>query len=195
MTGRRTSPTAARKAARAANRAPEPVTLAVGVAERIASYVPSSIAPDAWATIRPLVIEVVTAATPATPDRAQHLMLPAAKLALWAIDQGVTLERSSVFVESVVEEWARAQLAAGTSPRSIATHRSHLRALLAPTPTAGPKVGRSNGPNPYSGDEDLALRRAVTGQRTPVYRATGCLLYGLARGAGLNAAANPPHPP
>jgi hypothetical protein len=27
------------------------------------------------------------------------------------------------------------------------------------------------------------------GQRTPVYRSAGCLLYGLARGAGLNAAA------
>jgi hypothetical protein len=189
MTGRRTSPTAARKAARAASRAPEPVVLADDVAERIASYTPSSIEPDAWTNIRPLVIETVTAAAPPTPDRAQHLMLPAAKLVVWAIEHGVTPERSKVFTPALVEEWARAQLAAGTPPNSIATHRSHLRALLPTTPPPGPKVGRGTGTNPYDTDEDLALRRAVMGQRTPVYRSTGCLLYGLARGAGLNAAA------
>ncbi len=189
MTGRRTSPTAARKAARAASRAAEPAVLADDVAERIASYTPSSIDPDAWGNIRPLVIETVTAAAPTTPDRAQHLMLPAAKLALWAIDHGVTPERSKVFTPALVEEWARDQLASGTPPHSIATHRSHLRALLPSTPPPGPTVGRGTGPNPYDTDEDLALRRAVMGQRTPVYRSTGCLLYGLARGAGLNAAA------
>lgn len=189
MTGRRTSPTAARKAARAASRAPEPAALAHGVAERIASYTPSSIDPATWTAIRPLVIETVTAAAPPTPDRAQHLMLPAAKLVLWAISQGVAAERASVFTDTMVEEWARAQLAAGASRSSIATHRSQLRALLPPTPPSGPTVGRGNGPNPYNANEDLALRRAVTGQRTPVYRSTGCLLYGLARGAGLNAAA------
>ncbi|MCB0950254.1 MAG: hypothetical protein KDB44_13455 [Mycobacterium sp.] len=189
MTGRRTSPTAARRAARLARRAPEPVALADDVAQRIASYRPSSIDSVAWTAVRPLVVETVIAAAPPTPDRAQHLMLPAAKLVLWAIDQGVALDRSAVFTETMVEEWARAKLATGTSPRSVATHRSHLRALLPSTPSSGPKVGRGNGPNPYDDAEDLALRRAVTGQRSPVYRSTGCLLYGLARGAGLNASA------
>ncbi|MCB1256754.1 MAG: hypothetical protein KDB26_06600 [Microthrixaceae bacterium] len=183
-----TSAAAARRATRQ-KAAPPSAVLAAGVAERISSYTPSSIPGAQWALVRPLVMEVVTAAAPSTPERAKQLMLPAAKLTLWAIGQGVEMDRATVFTSTMVEEWARAQLAAGVSKRTVATHRSQLRAILPPSPSSAPKVGRGDGPNPYSATEDLALRRAVVGQRTPVYRANGCLLYGLARGAGLNAAA------
>ena len=88
-------PAAARQAARSASCVPEPVPLPDDVAERIATYTPTSIAAAEWVTVRPLVTAVVADAAPATPDRAQHLMLPAVKLAVWAADQGVALARNA----------------------------------------------------------------------------------------------------
>lgn len=154
-------------------------------------YRPKKIDPGVWDTVRLVVVEIVVRSEPSSPAHAQHRMLPVARLAAWAHGQGVSLDPAVLLSERVVEEWARQALASGESPKSVATYRSILRtvaSLVAATPAmvkATATISRSGGAVPYTAAEDLSLRRAVTGQRTPVYRATGCLLYGLSRGAGL----------
>lgn len=186
-TGRPTSRSAALRARRNAERAPEVVALPAEVEARIATYTPSNIPAADWSRVRPLVIDAVRRADPASPDRAQHLMLPAAKLALWAERHGVALTADQVFTRDMVDDWSRAELAAGAPKSSVATNRSHLRHLLPPEPASGGTIGRRTGAQPYTAAEDLAVARSALGQRTPVYRADACLLYGLGRGAGLNS--------
>jgi len=169
------------------------VKLPADVSARIDGYAPKFLDNTEWNKIRRVVIDAVTRSVPASPDAAQHRMLPAAKFVAWAHAEGVALEPAELlWTQQMIEEWARRSIADGEKPTSVATFRSILRRIAsAVTPAASSvtaSIGRSTRPNPYSGAEDLALRRAVTGQRTPVYRATGCLLYGLARGAGLNTA-------
>jgi len=192
--GKPTSAAAARRAAReTAGAAERPVQLPTDVATRIVKYVPLRIDTAVWAAIRSTVVEIVVSSDPTSPDVAQHRMLPVAKLAAWAHSQGVPLDPATLLSEFVIEEWARQAIASGEPKSSTATYRSILRKVAATAGTPSVKttatISRSGGAVPYTADEDLALRRAVMGQRTPVYRASGCLLYGLARGAGLNAAA------
>lgn len=193
-TKKSTSAAAARRAAKEATPGQRgaPAELPPEVEERIVGYRPKKIDPGVWDTVRLVVVEIVVRSEPSSPAHAQHRMLPVARLAAWAHGQGVALEPAVLLSERVVEEWARRSIANGEKPATIATFRSILRritaAITTPTPSVTATIGRSTGPNPYNAEEDLALRRAVTGQRTPVYRATGCVLYGLARGAGLNAA-------
>lgn len=187
-----TSAAAARRAAReAAAAAVRPVQLAPEIATRIAGYRPKKIDPDVWEAIRPAVMEIVSASAPASPGHAQHRMLPVAKLATWARGEGIALDAVTLLSERVIEEWARRSIADGEPASSIATYRSHLRRVAAAvTPAAGSPtaaIRRTDGAEPYTPEDDLALRRAVTGQRTAVYRYTGCLLYGLSRGAGLSS--------
>lgn len=193
MTKKSTSAAAARRAAKETARNPRaaPSELPPAVAERIVGYRPKTIDPGVWDTVRLVVVEIVVRSEPSSPAHAQHRMLPVARLAAWAHGQGVSLEPAVLLSERVVEEWARQALAAGEPPRSVATYRSILRTVAAVVaPGSGPAkatatISRSSGAVPYTSAEELSLRRAVTGQRTSVYRATGCLLYGLSRGAGL----------
>lgn len=194
MTKKPTSPAAARRAAKEAAHDPidAPTELPPEVAERIVGYEPKKIDPAVWDTVRLVVVEIVVRSGPASPEHAQHRLLPVARLAAWAHGQGVPLDPVSLLSERVVEEWARQALAAGESPKSVATYRSILRtvaSVVAPTPPVKTTatISRTGGAVPYTAVKDLSLRRAVTGQRTPVYRATGCLLYGLSRGAGLGS--------
>lgn len=187
-TGRTTSRSAALRARRNAERAPAAsAALPAEIEARITSYLPSSIDLDDWSRVRPLVTDAVRRANPASPDRAQHLLLPAAKLALWAERHGVPLTTDRVFTRNVVDEWSRSELDSGAPKSSVATNRSHLRHLLPPAPTSGGTTGRRHGAQPYTAAEDLAVARSALGQRTRVYRADACLLYGLGRGAGLNS--------
>lgn len=190
--GKPTSAAAARRAAReTAGAAERPVQLPTDVATRIVEYVPRRIDATVWEAIRSTVVEIVVSSDPPSPDQAQHRMLPVAKLAAWAHSQGVPLDPARLLSELVIEEWARQAIASGEPKSSAATYRSILRKVAAAAGTPSVKstatISRTKGVEPYSAAEDLALRRAVTGQRTPVYRATGCLLYGLSRGAGLIA--------
>lgn len=191
---KKTSAAAARRAAREATREPRDATpqLPVEVAERIVGYRPKKIDPAVWDAIRPAVIEIVVRSEPASPGHAIHRILPVAKLAAWAHAEGVALEPATLLSERVIEEWARRAIASGEPSSSVATYRSILRTVAAVAAPARAKptatISRSRGVEPHTADEDLALRRAVTGQRTPVYRATGSLLYGLSRGAGLISA-------
>lgn len=181
-----TSAAAARRAAQEASRAPAPV-LAAEVERYVASYKPLVIATEDWRRVRRVVIDAVTASGPSTAERAKQLLLPAAKLAVWACSRGVPLERERLFTQPVIEEWARAQIAAGVPEKSVATMRSHLRAVAGPAPSPTKTISRSPVQVPYTAADELRLRRAVTGQRSPVYRSHGCLIYGLGRGAGLTA--------
>lgn len=193
MTKKSTSAAAARRAARETADGPRVAApaLATDVAERILAYRPKRIDPTMWEAVRLIVAEIVVASAPASPEHAQHRLLPVARLAAWAHGQGVPLDPAVLLSERVVEEWARQALAAGESNGSVATYRSILRtvaSLVAPTPAMlrpTATISRTGGAAPYTAAEELSLRRAVTGQRTPVYRATGCLLFGLSRGAGL----------
>ena len=182
-----TTPAAALRARRDAERAQGTIELPAEIEERIEAYVPASLDSSDWAKVRPVVTAAVRRAQPVSADRAQHWLLPAAKLALWADRHGVDLTVEAVFSAEMVDEWAKAELAAGTSKASVATHRSHLRNLLPITPTTSATIGRRDVSAPYTRDEDLAVARAAAGQRTVVYRADACLLYGLARGAGLGS--------
>lgn len=184
---RTTSRAAALRARRNAERGTEQVALPAPVEKRIEAYVPASIDSSDWAKVRPVATAAVRRAQPTSADRAQHWLLPAAKLALWADHHGVDLNVETVFTAHMVDEWAKAELAGGTSKASVATHRSHLRNLLPVTPTPSATIGRRDVSEPYTRDEDLAVARAAAGQRTVVYRADACLLYGLARGAGLGS--------
>lgn len=191
-----TSAAAARRAAREATRAQlsAPAVVPSDIAARIDGYQPKNIDVAVWATIRPVVVEIVSGSAPTSPASAQHRMLPVAKLAAWAHTQGVPLDPARLLSGQVVEEWARRSIAAGEPTSSIATYRSILRTVATTwgVPTSSQHevtISRSAGAAPYSAAEDLALRRAVGGQRTPVYRATGCLLYGLSRGGGLSSTA------
>ena len=188
----KTSAAAARRAAKEAARSQRvaPPQLPAEIAERILGYRPKKIDPAVWDTVRLAVVEIVVRSEPSTPVHAQHRMLPVARLAAWAHSRGVSLDAETLLSERVVEEWARQALSSGEPNKSVATYRSVLRTVAAGL--AGPgavkptaTISRSGGASPYAPGEDLALRRAVAGQRTPVYRATGCLLYGLSRGAGL----------
>lgn len=194
MTTRTTSAAAARRAAKEATESQRvaPPQLPAEIAERILGYRPKKIDPAVWDTVRLAVVEIVVRSEPSTPEHAQHRMLPMARLAAWAHGRGVSLDPATLLSERVVEEWARQALSTGESPKSVATYRSAMRAIAAAVmgpavvkPTA--TISRTAGAVPHTSAEDLALRQAVTGQRTPVYRATGCLLYGLSRGAGLIA--------
>ena len=78
-----TSAAAARRAAQEASRAPAPV-LAAEVERYVASYKPLVIATEDWRRVRRVVIDAVTASGPSTAERAKQLLLPAAKLAVWA---------------------------------------------------------------------------------------------------------------
>ncbi len=192
MTKKPTSAAAARRATRmtTGSRGALP-ELPVEVADRILSYRPQRIDAAAWDVVRPVVVEIVVRSAPSSADRAQHRLLPVAKLAVWAHSSGVPLDAATLLSERVVEEWARSSIAAGEPKSSVATYRSILRTVAtAVTPDAAAvksaaAIPRTAGAAPYTSAEELALRRAMTGQRTAVYRATGCLLYGLSRGAGL----------
>lgn len=191
---KRTSPSAARRAARTAiqDKTTQPVdALAPKVAEQIVGYKPVRIDPVVWAAVRLTVVEIVVRSMPSSPEHAQHRMLPVARLAAWAHSAGIALDAKTLLSERVVEEWARQAVTSGEPKSSVATYRSVLRtvanAVFPPATDTTATVPRTTGAAPYSAAEDLALRRVVTGQRSAVYRTTGSLLYGLARGAGLSS--------
>lgn len=187
-----TSAAAARRAAKAnaRNRRDTLREMPVEIAERILSYRPRTIDATVWDAVRPAVVEIVVRSDPSSPDHAQHRMLPVAKLAVWAAGEGISLDASTLLSELVVEEWAKRSIAAGESTGSVATHRSLLRtiatAVLPPSTPTTASIPRRATAEPYTATEDLALRRAVSGQRSAVYRRVGCAIYGLSRGAGLD---------
>ena len=169
----------------AARRASKP-TVDPTVRAAIKGYCPAGIDDTQWQQVRSVVIEAVLGMEPPSVGYAQKLLRQAALLATWAVTQGVAATRQAMFNADVVEAWTAHQLRNGVDERSVATYRSRLRHIVGAHRTAV-GVKRRKLAAPYSAEDDLALRRAVVGQRTPGIRTSACLLYGLARGAGLSS--------
>ena len=169
----------------AARRVSKP-SVAPAVQSSIESYSPAGIPAAKWQQVRPVVIEAVLRAEPPSLEFARKLLRPAALAAAWAVDQGIATDLDSIFTHAVIDEWTARLLANGVTDGTVATYRSRMRSILGARRPAV-TVKRRRLAAPYSPDEDRALRRAVTGQRSTGYRSGACLLYGLSRGAGLSS--------
>lgn len=188
------------RSAAAARRAREelltsaPVPLPTELEEQLQTYQPRPLAVRAhWPTIRPVVVQIMRAATHVTGAGSftDHLTT-VTKLAAWAADQDLPVTLPDLMRYELIERYIAAGMA-GKTDSSINTRRWRLKSLahhVNPGPDAPPPdtpIPKSSVKAPYSSAERAAIVRIATTQPNPRIGRQLCLCVGLGLGAGLDA--------
>jgi integrase len=151
----------------------------------IARYAPGGVSAAAAAFAR----ELVAVAAPTRPARAKALLFAASRLAAFAEEVGLSVERA-LLCEAVIERFIVVGCAA-VSPATRRTLRTNLRALARlierfPQPSPVP-LARERAKAPYSSAEIDGFLRLAACQSTEARRMRAIALVCLGAGAGIVA--------
>jgi len=158
----------------------------------VARFNPNAIPPQVWAAVGPLVRDAVAKANPVDGRDATELMSRTAALLVWCHGQGLELRPEVMFHPDTLDRFIAAaygHLASGTGTNYRRVLRRVGRAILGP-PIYPPRpfsLPKSAPDQPYSRDDERALRGWVRGLSTPRLREGAIALLGLGLGAGLRS--------
>jgi hypothetical protein len=172
-----------------------PAARAGGSAEaalRVARFRPKDIAPQVWAVVAPLARDAVAKANPADDRDATELMSRTAALLVWCNSQGLELRPEVVFHPDTLDRFiatAYGHLASGTGTNYRRILRRVGRATLGPPlyPPRPLSLRKSDPNQPYSRDDERAVRGWVRGLSTSRLREGAISLVGMGLGAGLRS--------
>jgi len=171
----------------------EKVRSAVGGARAcawLAAYRPLRISPREWAAVRPFVVECGERLGLEGGAAAVRVVRVLARLAVWAVGEGLPLDVEVVLDPDTVERFVAVGLAG--EGRSRATYRATLRRVgpllttRAPWEARPAPVARRQVALPYSARELDGLRAAALAQPTPRRVRAARALLALGAGAGLD---------
>jgi hypothetical protein len=159
------------------------------VALRIASYRPRAVDEALWAEIRPFVLSCASALPLGGPASATRTLRVLAQVGLWAVGEGIALDRELVFDPDTVERFVAASPG---SDSSRATYRAVLRRIgpvltrKAPWEPRRPPVSRRQVAAPYTPAELALLSNDASHQTTKARCRAARALIALGAGAGLD---------
>ena len=159
------------------------------IALRVSSYCPRAIDDPLWASIRPFVLACALELPLDGWASATRILRVLTQIALWAVDEGIGLDRELVFDPDTVERFVAALRG---SDASRATNRAVLRrigALLtrkAPWEPRKAPVSRRQVAVPYTVEELERLSNVACQQPTERQRRAAGALIALGAGAGLD---------
>ena len=160
-----------------------------GASGWLAAYRPLRIPSRDWAAVRPFVLELATRLRLDRGAGAVRVVRVLARLAAWAVGEGLALDAEVVLDPDTVERGVAVGLA---QDRSRATYRATLRrvgpllTLKAPWEARPAAVARRQVVAPYTARELGGLRAAALAQPTPGRLRAGRALLALGAGAGLD---------
>lgn len=181
-----------RRASRLLEQANGPEPLPADLETALGDFVPRGVTPAEWLVIIPMLTAIMRGCRiRGSATFRQHLSDVTLYLR-WALRQGHAPELGAVLRHSLIDEWARTELAAlENSTRN--TRRSRLRSLatdLHPGPDAparGPAIQRTVVKPPYEDAEVDAIVRIALTQPSQRIGQQLCAMVGLGLGAGLDS--------
>lgn len=156
---------------------------------RIASYHPQGISPDRWERVRPFVNDCARQLPTAGSSGTTRTLRVLARLAVWAVDEGIALDAESILDPDTVERFVTQGL---TGDPSRPTYRAVLRRIgpiltkCAPWEPRPVPMARRQVARPYLAGEIEALVGDARRQHTPAKRQAALALVILGVGAGLD---------
>jgi hypothetical protein len=163
------------------------------IAARIRSFEPRSVDETTWAVVGPWVREAVTASEPTLHSQAANALKVFSRLAVWALDQGMELDRETILTPDVLERYRLVGMRE-LAPTSRSAEMSRLRRIArvvtrrAPWPPEGERGSRRALSPPYSTAEVTEYWQGSKHQHGPfrvqAMKATLALTLGSARGPG-----------
>ena len=153
------------------------------------AYRPLRISSREWATVRPFVVGLASRLGLDDGAAAVRVVRVLARLAAWAVGEGLALDAEIVLDPDTVERFVAVGLA---QDRSRATYRATLRrvgprlTLKAPWEARPAPVARRQVAAPYTARELDGLRTAALAQPTPGRVRAARALLALGAGAGLD---------
>jgi hypothetical protein len=142
-----------------------------------------------WVAVRPFILGLASRLETDGGSGAVRVVRVLARLAVWAVGEGLALDAEVVLDPDTVERFVAVGLA---DDRSRATYRATLRRLgplltkKAPWEAKPAPVARRNVALPYPDRELEALRAAAVAQPTPGKVRAARALLALGAGAGLD---------
>jgi hypothetical protein len=157
--------------------------------EWLGSYRPQRIAPSAWLAVRPLVVDCAVVLGLHDGADARRVVRVLARLAPWAVGEGLPLDVEVVLDPDTVERFVAVGL---SDDRSRATYRAVLRRVgplltrRAPWEAKALTVARRQVAVPYTAEEIRGLRDDAMAQPTAGRVRAARALLALGAGAGLD---------
>jgi len=148
------------------------------------------IAPSDWAAVRPFVVDLAARLGLEHGAAAVRVVRVLARVAVWAVGQGLPLDAEVVLDPDTVERFVAVGLAG--EGRSRATYRATLRRVgpllttRAPWEARPTPIARRQVALPYTALELDGLRAAALAQPTPGRARAARALVALGAGAGLD---------
>lgn len=160
------------------------------VLQWVGAYRPRGVAEESWqAAVRSFVIEAVLDLRPPGEASAKHDARDLGRLAAWAYQRGLPLDREVVLSPAVVEQHL---IAWPYTDKLRPTVRSNLRRIghrlttRAPWEARPAALARRSVATPFSKEDIALLWRAATQQPSPGRRRSAEALVALGAGVGLN---------
>ncbi len=159
------------------------------IALRVSSYRPRAIDGPLWVSIQPFVLSCATVLPLAGWASATRTLRVLVQIALWALEEGIGLDREVVFDPDTVERFVAALPG---SDASRATYRAVLRRIgplltrKAPWEPRKAPVSRRQVAVPYTVEELALLSNDACQQPTEGQRRAADALLALGAGAGLD---------
>jgi hypothetical protein len=159
------------------------------IALRVSSYRPRAIDEPLWEAVRPFVVSCASELPLAGWASATRTLRVLVQITLWAVGEGIALDRELVFDPDTVERFVGASEG---SDASRATYRAVLRRIgpllthKAPWEPRRPPVSRRQLAEPYTAAELALLSTHASHQTTQGQRRAARALIALGAGAGLD---------
>lgn len=163
------------------------------IAACISCFEPRSVDAAAWAVVGPWVRETVALSAPTLHSQAANALKVLSRFALWAVDEGMVLERETVLTPEVVDRYRLVGMRA-LAPTSRSAEVSRLRRLArtvtrkAPWPAEGAQGSRQGLSPPYTDEEIAGYWQAAGTQNGPfrvqAMKATLALTVGVGARSG-----------
>jgi hypothetical protein len=159
------------------------------IALRVASYRPRTIEEPLWVAVRPFVLSCASALPLDGWASRTRTLRVLAQIGLWAMGEGIALDREVVFDPDTVERFVAASRG---SDASRATYRAVLRRIgplltrKAPWEPRTAPVSRRQVAVPYTGEELERLSNVACQQPTERQRRAAGAITALGAGAGLD---------
>lgn len=171
---------------------PKNTELPAEVAAVIEGYTPARVSDTTMETVRPFILEAITASPLRGKESVRKHCNHLTQLACFALKHGVPLEISAVLTTAFIDEYVRVEMA------RVSRHNRSERRLrllsLARTANPGPDVpprltpiGHSSVKPCYSPAELAVIRRAARVQPTEARQRDLAIVVALSSGAGLDS--------
>lgn len=164
----------------------------VSIAACIRCFEPRSVDPDSWSVVGPWVRETVTLFEPTLHSQAANALKVLTRLAVWAVDVGLVLDREVVLTPEVLERYrvtGMRELASTSRSAEISRLRTLARSVTKRAPWPGPdERGLRQGLSPpYTCEQVEAYWKAAASQNGPFRVQAMKAILTLTVGAGARA--------